>query len=484
MEIFLVDLPLKCGILVVIRIRMKFLLDYTIIERRFNHPKKTIYSFKFFLFFLIVLLIIMILFGIFTFKFNSLFQKDKKFQILFFNDLHYNPFYNPNGDPKHWCEGKNLSDSLSYQYGIYGCDSSDKLYSSLIETFKYLKITPSLIIFCGDSLRFENATMKEINQWLFKFMTDISKLFPNIPFMMTLGNTEYSPSYGSYINDSNTFQSLSQSFSFFLNDNQLLTFKKGGYYFQDFPSHHLRIINLNSILYNHKHYISLNLNLSLNNISDPWDQFEWLENSIKDAKIKKLEPLIVTHIPPNKIWYPNGLIGWESKYSISFFKILEKYDIQPILVGHSHLDLIMPIYNYKNNYNNNSNNNYSSEFVAISSPSVSPEHGNNPGFRIYTIENGKLSDYIQWTADLSLGFIDDIQWKENYVFSKYYGTNDFRHFPKILKENNNLMKKYVHTIYGNSSPWSSFAYCITLSTNQTLFDKCMKERRFTPLLDF
>ena len=81
-----------------------------------------------------------------------------------------------------------------------------------------------------------------------------------------------------------------------------------------------------------------------------------------------------------------------------FDQIVEEFDIQFIISAHSHYGMIMPLY---------LPNGVSNAF-SLSAPSISPKQNNNPAFRVFKISDGRITNYIQYYADIMMNLQDKL----------------------------------------------------------------------------
>lgn len=104
-------------------------------------------------------------------------------------------------------------------------------------------------------------------------------------------------------------------------------------------------------------------------------QFLWLEEQLKEHHAKQL--LIGLHIPPGNTY--NGNLFLQEQYLQNLINLLEKYhsayDQVTLLAGHTHMDELRKIH-LKDNSN----------LYVYSTPSISRNHHNNPGMKIFTLD--------------------------------------------------------------------------------------------------
>ncbi|BCA94288.1 acid sphingomyelinase phosphodiesterase [Legionella antarctica] len=108
---------------------------------------------------------------------------------------------------------------------------------------------------------------------------------------------------------------------------------------------------------------------------DALAQLAWLEDQLKRNHARQL--LIAMHIPPGNAY--NGTLFFQERYTQIFLNLLEKYhssyDQVTLLSGHTHMDELRKIH-----LNDNSN------IYVYSTPSISRNHHNNPGMKIFSLD--------------------------------------------------------------------------------------------------
>ncbi|OHS96334.1 Ser/Thr protein phosphatase [Tritrichomonas foetus] len=333
---------------------------------------------------------------------------------------------------------------------------------------KYAKKKPQFVLFGGDAPAHGlSLSMSELHNLIGKIAHDIKSMFPDVPLLYVLGNNEFWPNYGfdNFSNDGENFESLSKYLQpvLNLNEEQLRTFKKGGYYFHDFPSSNLRILILNSIIYNRWRIYK----------EDPYNQFEWILNVSQDAKEKGLKIGISFHIPPG-VTYTTGDYsklnqGWITEHIYKFDEIVSKCDIEFFIAGHSHYDMIVPL---------NGNSDSLSKGFSLSAPSLSPQHKNNPGFRIFEYQQGKLLNFRQYYADILMNPQDKLDWMLEYDFRKAYSVADISKdsLKKVINWISTTSEgrwRYKERVCSLAADNGLFYYCILTSTTEQQVKECL-----------
>ena len=373
---------------------------------------------------------------------------DQISSIIMFNDLHIDPLYEEYSNFKdgYWC--RNKTSNIKFPFGQYGCDIPNKTFLSMINNMKEVLPNPEFILFGGDSIGHDLGYNLSQLQYHIKYVIDsISNKFPNIPILMIPGNNDFLPNYGTWENDNLNLPNILSTFSQFLNNNEKETFLKGGYYYRDFLKLNLRILFLNSIIYSQRRPFNSTL-------LDPYDQFLFIKEKSIEAKKNNLKISIFMHIPPG-VSYSDYIQGFHDYYADKFFEITYNFNFSFILTGHNHIDLFMPMF-----LKNNEPHSY-----ALSSPSVSSAHFNNPSYRILEISNGELIDYIQYYTDLLFNPQENLNWIKEYRFTETYlqksvSNNSIFNAINYIKNSGEGLWKYKERIYTRADDSNSFYYCL------------------------
>lgn len=388
-------------------------------------------------------------------------QKDQGFEFVYINDIHLDPLYVSDSSPPN-CRTSSGSE-ISHPFGQYQCDSPASVFKSMINFLPKASSNPKFVLYGGDGpahkLNYDVNGVRELNNWIIQ---NLSSVYPNVPILFSLGNNDFSPNYGNdnFTGDVENFKSMGSILSSFMNEDQRSTFEKGGYYYHDFPEMKLRLIIVNSIIYNTYREIR----------DDPYDQFKWIRTVSSDAKSKGYKIGVSIHIPPGVSYHSDNLNqGWHEVYMKEFDQIVKEFDIQFILSAHSHYDMFMPLY-----MPNGVSNSFS-----LSAPSISPQHNNNPAFRIVKISDGKLINYIQYYADIMMNPQNELDWKVEYEFNDAYGESkvgksELLKIVDWIKTTGEGRWRYMEKICSLASDNGKFYYCVLTSTTDEEIRKCMQ----------
>jgi len=180
------------------------------------------------------------------------------------------------------------------------------------------------------------------------------------------------------------------------------------------------------------------------------DQMTWLNNALDSAKVAGDKVYIAMHIPPGKDAYGSTHGGYPDNWIYSlpsptnpwndqFLKVISGYQstITGILYGHTHMDELRRLYDP-------SGKNITE--VAISCPGVTPQHNNNPGFKIvnYDTASKELLDFTTYHTIPAA-----VTWgSATYNFNDQFGySSKNTMFENLVKDNIDSIHLKLNTIY-------------------------------------
>ncbi|XP_021402794.1 cyclic GMP-AMP phosphodiesterase SMPDL3A isoform X2 [Lonchura striata] len=291
----------------------------------------------------------------------------------------------------------------------------------------------SFMIWTGDSP--PHVHVKELSTELVisiigNLSSTIRNFFPDLQVFPALGNHDYWPQDQLPVTTSEVYNAVADFWKPWLNDEAISTFRKGGFYTQLFESSNsyqpLRIISLNTNLYYSPNKVTVN-------ITDPANQFAWLEEILETSSQKKEKVYIIGHVPVGYLPYARNTTAIREYYNERLVKIFRKYSsvIAGQFFGHTHRDSIMVLLDEEEKPVN-------SLFVA---PAVTPvksvlqTESNNPGVRLYQYDlfDYSLQDLWQFYLDLrDANKKNESNWKLEYILTKTYGIEDLK--PESLYE--------------------------------------------------
>ena len=374
------------------------------------------------------------------------------FEFIFVNDLHYDPKYDPEGKPSSQC--RSGTDKRSFSYGKYGCDSPRDLITSFLGYAQQIS-QPNFIIFGGDvPAHGSDLSAKKIKEQWDDIMSMFNTAFPNVPVYPVIGNNDLSPDYGDVSTDPDCFTTLSDGLKF-LSDDERATFRKGGYYFHDFGS--VRILFLNSVMYSRKRDKS--------DDEDPFEQFAWMEEICTEATNMKMSIGVVMHIPPG-IAKVGSKEGWHGKYRERYHALALKYNIKFTFSGHTHIDEMLPTSKDAVRY-------------LLGAPALSPIRGNNPAFRVISMNNDGITNYKQYYLDI-LKETEKPKWGLEYEFNSAYGVSDVSPNSVLravayAKDDAEGRWRYRERVFSRAIQDGAFWYCVMSSSTTDELEQCQKD---------
>lgn len=387
-------------------------------------------------------------------------------KFLHVTDIHYDPRYKE-GSPANCyivdsglgcCNGDLLPKKpyrSANKWGDYNCDTSFLLMN---ESFNWIKKNiPDIdfIIYTGDAVNHHDITQSvDFNLKSIKTVHDLLyQYFPKIRTFPNIGNHDTYP-----IDQTTPFidkifrNHFVSDWKYWLNNSELETVSKGGYYWTRLPN------NMNLISINTLYYDTNNLFTKHNPSKDWMDQWKWLNDSLTQIKQKNESVWILSHIPPYS--------GEASKFYSDkinnityYFRDIIKYQFY----GHSHADRFL--LHKKNN---------TIFSVATIPSSLLPSH-QDPSFRIYFYNktNYDLTDYYQYTANLTKVSLDNnLDYENSYQFNKLYNFTDGPKLDNWIKLYNRLQSdnKTLMNYYRFTNPNANNKQCDTNCKNGLLND--------------
>jgi hypothetical protein len=375
--------------------------------------------------------------------------------ILFLNDIHYDAAYQSIATPDSFCRVPVESPNASYAFGQYACDCPKLVILSLLNYARTLTPSPDFIFIAGDfpphNGPFDRPAVLDILQTVIAMVVSA---FPSTPIYSVLGNHDFYPEWGTVATDPGDFENFAKIL-LWLSPSELATFQAGDYYYHDFET--VRVLFLNSVMWA--------TTRTRTGDPDPFGQFAWIESVARDAIAKGLSIGTVMHCPPG---VQNVDSGWYPEYITQYHNLTLKYDFQFALNGHSHLDLFLPTEQAdKPRY-------------LLSTPAVSPIGGNNPGFRVYQMDENGIANYQQYYADILKNPTPDLTWKLEYDFKEAYGVEDVSPSSMVkaamyARDDDAGKWLYHGRIYNHAIEGGGFYYCaLTCATRDEILN-CQKK---------
>ncbi|CAI2172336.1 1102_t:CDS:2 [Funneliformis geosporum] len=404
-----------------------------------------------------------------SFQINEFNNKEISGKFLHITDLHLDPYYLPNSNPKKYCHryAKKSKKNKSGKFGTLGSDC-DSPYALLDSTFSFLKENfhdADFIIYTGDSLRhdrdskipFPNDDVISGHKSIVKYVTeslDLSKT----KFIPTLGNNDEWEHNQLEGGPNTLFENLTQIWAP-LNLNLTSEFANGGYFRQDINSK-LSVFSLNSMYF----YESNDQIKDCDQINSPGAiQLKWFKNQLKNARQEGRRVLIAQHIPPLD---SDGESSFLPQCEEKFVQLLGEFAeiISGHFTGHTNLDTLTFVTESENisgKYNlyyldkDEGPSKKSTDNIILilnNAPSIIPGKYSTSSKMF-----GVLSDYIQYYLDINkANEIGRAEWKIEYIASEAYDMKQLSpsEWAKVLDE----MKS------DQSESWQNYLKFVTVSS--------------------
>ncbi|XP_002733390.1 acid sphingomyelinase-like phosphodiesterase 3b [Saccoglossus kowalevskii] len=342
-------------------------------------------------------------------------------------DFHYDYQYSMRGDPTYYCHywNETTAKDLGY-YGDYECDSPMSLVVSAVQAMKANKPDVDFIVWTGDDAphvpdaMVGEELMIEIIANLTQVITDI---FPDTRVYPAIANHDYDPSNQLPVQTSRQYNAIADAWSGWLNhDSDAVASLRKAAYYTTVMENDVRLIVPNTNLY----YTSNKVTAGM---PDPAGQFDWMENTLEEAKRNNQLVWILAHIPPGHPERSHSSPWFYEEFNERYIDIISQY--ADIIIGqfyaHHHTD------HFKVLYNDNGEP-ISSMLLA---PAVVPwrnkyvynaEFGaNNPAVRLFKYQRstGKLLDIMQYIMNLSEANQNNSpEWVLEYTATEAYSIDD------------------------------------------------------------
>ena len=381
--------------------------------------------------------------------------------VLVFSDVHFNPLYDPllltnldAADPSQWqaiYEGSTVTTPLNY-----GQDTNYLLFKLALSSIQKNLEGCQIIVCSGDLLGHNiaklyaqnggvNSSDAFINNTAAFVMQQIRAVAGNIPVIFAVGNCD---SYTGYGPDSVFLANTAETYySTLLNgipnkQEFMSTFLAGGYYSLNLFGGQLKVIGLNTIMCAALILEDYSVQVAA--------QFTWLRTQLAAAKRAGQKVWIVMHVPLGI--YISGTtessgqltavaMMWYDEYQTNFLNILAEYPglISLTLAGHTHMDEYRIL---------------SPECVLDITPGISPVFGNDPAYKIFTVDNGTFApiDYRSIKYSLAAApnsFSDYYQFTQAYSMPSFSTSSLAKLFPELAA--NNAMQALFRSYYYSGS---------------------------------
>ncbi|KYB28199.1 Sphingomyelin phosphodiesterase-like Protein [Tribolium castaneum] len=380
------------------------------------------------------------------------------FTILQLSDIHYDPNYTPNGNAdcgEPICcqpdqgEPSSPENACGYWTDYRDADSPWHLVEETVrqaktQKFDYAYYTGDIISHRIWETSVENNT--EAITKLYSYFKDNL----GVPVYPIFGNHEPHPlnvwptdKVADSFDIKWLFELAAKHWSDLIGEDISETVLKGGYYSVS-PRPGFRIIGVNSnVGYTDNWWL-------IYDDFDPYDQLQWLVQTLKKAEDNNESVHILTHVPTGS---SSSLKVWNREYN----RIIERFanTITGHFNGHTHKDEFHVHYN--------SSNPTQAIGVVFNGASVTPFSNSNPSFKYYYVDEStfNLVDYDEWTFNLTLANSQDSskspEWYKLYSFVEAYGVDNLlpSEVDKLLNkmtQDHSLLDDYFKFKYRNGDP--------------------------------
>jgi hypothetical protein len=364
------------------------------------------------------------------------------FPVLVFSDVHFQPFISPftaatlaanmalvaqldAADTSQWPA---ILQASATAPSAYGADTNYPLLALALESIQQNLGASPAVLNTGDFLghgvdqlyttystdKSAAAAMAFVDKTLTFVLQQIRGAVGNLPVYFALGNcdsyTGYGPNSAFLASNAQRLHSLALNGA---GDRQafITTVADGGYYAAESTALNLMVIGLNSIA------------LSPLVPADPAmiaAQFAWLDGKLAEASAAGKKVWLLMHAPPGADEGTTGepandngklttaTMMWVDIHQATFMGIIEKYPgvIAMTLAGHTHMDEFRLI---------------SQGNVLEITAGISPVFGNNPAYKIFTMDSLRLAptDFSAVNCNLQT---TPLQFSRSYVFSQSYAV--------------------------------------------------------------
>ncbi len=391
-------------------------------------------------------------------------------KFLWFSDLHFNPFIDPNiidqlvAQPSTKWDDIMAGSSAHSSFPALGQESNRILLESTLMDLKRRQAHPDIILFAGDFLMHKfnqtyqattgdnslDGLQKFIDKTLAYIVGRYAFYFPDTPVHFCLGNNDsYAGDY--LISSGDRFLSATaELFSTSLIKDEInqrrfmATYPSSGGYSAILPGDNQnRLIMLNAIF--------LSSRYPETNPDSGMMQLDWLEETLQSEP--GINSWILLHIPPGVDVFATIAANTgplitdvvqllKDRYLERLLEILGRdgQHVTAILAGHIHRDDFRMVFSKQND-------DLPITFIRTV-PAVSPVYDNNPGYKILSVDSASFTILNEETAYLDLAHQRN-DWQTEYAFETAYGVPEM------------------------TAPWL-YSIWFNLDTNKMLRDKHMQ----------
>ncbi|XP_066126037.1 acid sphingomyelinase-like phosphodiesterase 3b [Saccopteryx bilineata] len=369
------------------------------------------------------------------------------------SDLHLDPDYKVSSDPLKVCPSAGSQPVHNPgPWGDYLCDSPWALINSSIYVMKKIEPEPDFILWTGDDTphvpdkSLGETAVLEIVERLTKLIREV---FPDTKVYAALGNHDFHPKNQLPAQNNSIYSRVAELWRPWLSNDSIALFKKGAFYSEKLPGPGRtgRIVVLNTNLY----YVN---NEQTAGVSDPGQQFQWLEDILSDAVRTGEAVYIIGHVPPGFFEKTRNTAWFRKDFNEKYLKVVQRHYgvIAGQFFGHHHTDSFRMFYDDAGTPIN----------VMFLTPGVTPwkttlpgvvNGANNPGIRLFQYDQATLrvQDMVTYFVDLNqANAMGQALWEFEYQLTKAYQVPDASArsmhvaLNRIARDQNTLQRYYVY----------------------------------------
>ncbi|KAL4127890.1 hypothetical protein PRIC2_006887 [Phytophthora ramorum] len=328
----------------------------------------------------------------------------------------------------------NISESLDATESVeikltYGDDAPITLLTSALAFAKELIPDPDFFLYTGDhvahgdlSEEFEAETVETNVETMAQYYATKDN-DTKLDVTALIGNADTTPDYNMNVTDPETevnpsIALISAAWEDTLSKSNLDWFNRRGYLSYDLDDK-LVVLTLNTVPYSPSH------SPDTTNISDPFGQFAWLNETLLELRNADKFAYVVGHIPPIIDSY-SGAQMWEPEYIVIYKEIVHQFAdiIKAQFFAHVHsIEFRVPLTSEQKVQQEADG----AELVPLfMSAAISPIYNNNPAFMVWDFDatTYEVLDFTVYGSNVST--TQELDWRPLFKASTEYGVSSLR----------------------------------------------------------
>ncbi|KAL3674665.1 hypothetical protein V7S43_000605 [Phytophthora oleae] len=353
--------------------------------------------------------------------------------ILHFSDVHLNISKSFNATE---------SEAMVFEYGD---DTPITLLTSALEFAKKLMPDPAFFLYTGDHVVHGDLTDDFVAETVKTNVQTMAHYYAtenndtSLDITALIGNADTAPGYTMAVTDPETETNpsitlISKAWQETLPKSNLDWFNHRGYLTYDLDEK-LVVLTLNTVPYSPNH------SPDTTNMSDPFGQFAWLNETLLELRNAGKFAYVVGHIPPIIDSY-RGAQMWESEYIATYKSIVTQFAdiIKAQFFAHVH-SIEFP---------RTRSSGRCRACAVVMSAAISPIYGNNPAFMTWDFDatTYEVLDFTVYSSNIS-SENQELDWQPLFTASTEYGvsslrTSELNAFVKRATSNSALLEQYYY----------------------------------------